>query len=60
MSVTENYEIIDHEYDVVVVAVAHDEFRALGAEGIRGYCNSNGLVYDIKYVLPADEVDGRL
>jgi UDP-N-acetyl-D-galactosamine dehydrogenase len=47
-------------YDVVVLAVAHDEFCALGAEGIRAYCNGNAIVYDIKYVLPADAVDDRI
>ena len=47
-------------YDVVVLAVAHNEFRALGADGIRAYGNGNGIVYDIKYVLPADAVDDRL
>jgi UDP-N-acetyl-D-galactosamine dehydrogenase len=47
-------------YDVVVVAVAHDEFRALGEKGIRAFGKSNSILYDIKYVLPADAVDGRL
>ncbi len=47
-------------YDVAVLAVAHNEFRALGAEGIRSICKENSVVYDIKYVLPADAVDDRL
>jgi UDP-N-acetyl-D-galactosamine dehydrogenase len=47
-------------YDVVVVAVAHDAFRALGEKGIRAFGKSNSILYDIKYVLPADAVDGRL
>ena len=47
-------------YDVVVIAVAHNEFRELGAEGIRAFCNGNSIVYDIKYVLPPDAVDDRL
>ena len=48
------------EYDVVVLAVAHEQFRALGTDGIRRYCKENAVVYDIKYVLPADAVDDRL
>ena len=48
------------EYDVVVLAVAHDQFRALGTDGIRSFCKENAVVYDIKYVLPADQVDDRL
>ena len=47
-------------YDGVVIAVAHREFRALGAAGIRGFCKDTSVLYDIKYVLPADQVDDRL
>ena len=47
-------------YDVVVIAVAHDQFKALGVDGIRSFGKATMLVYDIKYVLPADAVDDRL
>ena len=47
-------------YDVVVIAVAHDEFRALGQPGIRAFGKEKSILYDIKYVLPAEQVDGRL
>ena len=47
-------------YDVVLIAVAHDQFKALGADGIRAFGNATSLVYDIKYVLPQDAVDDRL
>jgi UDP-N-acetyl-D-galactosamine dehydrogenase len=47
-------------YDVVVVAVAHKEFRELGVEGLRKLCKKAHVVYDIKLVFPASEVDGRL
>ena len=47
-------------YDVVVLAVAHDQFRALGAEGLRQFGRPGALIYDIKYLLPADLSDGRL
>ena len=47
-------------YDVVVIAVAHREFRELGANGIRALGKEPSVVYDIKYVLPADAVDDRL
>ena len=50
----------EEAYDVVVVAVAHDEFRALGAEGIRAFCKETSVLYDIKYILPSDAVDDRL
>ena len=48
------------EYDAVIVAVGHDQFRALGAEGIRAYGKPASVVYDVKYVLPRESVDGRL
>jgi UDP-N-acetyl-D-galactosamine dehydrogenase len=47
-------------YDVVVIAVAHDQFRDLGEQGIRGLGKETSVLYDIKYVLPTDAVDDRL
>ena len=47
-------------YDVAIVAVAHREFRELGARGVRRLCKKNHVVYDIKHVFTAAEVDGRL
>ena len=47
-------------YDVVILAVAHDQFRELGEGGIRALGKETSIVYDIKYVLPADAVDDRL
>ncbi len=47
-------------YDVVIVAVAHRQFRELGEGGIRAFGKESSVVYDIKYVLPADAVDDRL
>lgn len=47
-------------YDAVVVAVAHDEFRALGAAGARAYGRPGALLYDIKSLYPRIEVDARL
>jgi len=47
-------------YDAVVLAVAHDQYRALGAEGARRYGRPNALLYDIKSLYPRDSVDARL
>ncbi len=47
-------------YDVVVIAVAHDQFTVLGENGIREFGKETSVVYDIKYVLPAGAVDDRL
>ncbi len=48
------------DYDAVIVAVAHSEFRELGSDGIRAFCKDNAVLYDIKYVLSQDDVDDRL
>ena len=47
-------------YDVVIIAVAHDEFQALGVDGIRAFGKETSILYDIKYVLAAELVDDRL
>jgi UDP-N-acetyl-D-galactosamine dehydrogenase len=53
-------ELQPRRYDVGVVAVAHREFRDLGAAGVRKLCKKNHVIYDIKHVFKSDEVDGRL
>jgi len=47
-------------YDAVIVAVGHREFIAMGDKGIRALGKSSSVVYDVKYTLPRDAVDGRL
>lgn len=47
-------------YDAIVLAVAHDEVRALGAEGVRALGRGNAIVFDVKSVLPVESVQGRL
>jgi UDP-N-acetyl-D-galactosamine dehydrogenase len=51
---------INGKYDAILLAVAHDEFRELTSEQIRAYGKDNHVLYDIKYLLKVDEVDGRL
>ncbi|WP_151671416.1 Vi polysaccharide biosynthesis UDP-N-acetylglucosamine C-6 dehydrogenase TviB [Nitrincola schmidtii] len=50
----------DGTYDAILLAVAHDEFKSLGADVIHAWGKDPHLLYDIKYVLPADQVDMRL
>jgi UDP-N-acetyl-D-galactosamine dehydrogenase len=47
-------------YDAVVLAVAHDEFRAMGAEAIRALGKADHVLYDLKYILRPEESDLRL
>ena len=51
---------IKGKYDAIILAVSHDEFKALTLEEIRAYGKQSHVLYDIKYILKADESDGRL
>jgi len=53
-------ELKPGRYDAAVIAVAHQEFRELGAKGVRRLCRRKHVVYDIKHVFPAAAVDARL
>jgi len=48
------------KYDAIILAVAHDQFKDLGVEAIRKFGRRESIIYDIKSILPADQVDGRL
>ncbi|KZC19225.1 MULTISPECIES: nucleotide sugar dehydrogenase [Rhodanobacter] len=47
-------------YDAIVLAVAHQAFLDLGSEGIRRFGREHCALFDIKSLLPATTVDGRL
>lgn len=47
-------------YDGMILAVAHQEFREMGAEVLRSFGKAGALLYDLKYVLPAIDADLRL
>ena len=47
-------------YDAIMLAVAHQQFRAMGVRVIRALGKANSVLYDLKYVLPASESDLRL
>ncbi|WP_246059171.1 Vi polysaccharide biosynthesis UDP-N-acetylglucosamine C-6 dehydrogenase TviB [Shimia litoralis] len=47
-------------YDAVVLAVAHSEFAAMGAEGLRKLGREDHVLYDLKYALPTNDSDLRL
>ena len=47
-------------YDAIILAVAHYQFKDMGAAAIRALGKSNAVLYDLKYVLSAQESDLRL
>lgn len=50
----------DSTYDGVILAVAHEEFKVMGADKMRKLGKANHVLYDLKYVLDQSEVDIRL
>ncbi len=50
-------KIDSQQFDAAVLAVAHDEFKALDIES---FLKKNHIIFDVKGVLPKDKVDGRL
>lgn len=47
-------------YDGIVLAVAHHQFRGMGAHSIRRLGKPAHVLYDLKYLLRAEEADLRL
>tara|TARA_B110000211_G_scaffold228516_1_gene284873 strand:+ start:1302 stop:2576 length:1275 start_codon:yes stop_codon:yes gene_type:complete len=47
-------------YDAIIIAVAHSQFKELGAENIRKLGKKNHVLYDLKYILPKNSADMRL
>lgn len=49
--------IPNQKYDAIIVSVAHNEFLNMD---VRQYLKDNGVIFDVKCILPRDIVDGRL
>lgn len=50
----------EDSYDAIILVVAHNEFKEIGIEQFRKFGRDEHILYDIKYIFTADEVDGRL
>ncbi len=63
-SSTYGYKLVETpeagKYDAAILTVSHDQFRQMGVAGIRRLMKPDHVIYDVKYVLPKEEVDGRL
>jgi len=53
-------EPVEGQYDAIMLAVAHDMFKSLGAGGVRAFGKTDALFYDLKSVFTAVESDLRL
>ncbi len=48
------------KYDAMIIAVAHQQFKVMGADAIRALGKADHVLYDLKYVLSQAESDLRL
>jgi UDP-N-acetyl-D-glucosamine/UDP-N-acetyl-D-galactosamine dehydrogenase len=53
-------ELQPSQYDAVVLAVAHEAFKAQPADSFRALGKTQHVLYDLKYLLPAEASDLRL
>lgn len=53
-------DLMDGSYDAIVLAVSHKQFVEMGIEKIRALGKTNCVLFDVKYLFPANQVDGRL
>lgn len=47
-------------YDAIILAVAHKQFIALGSSWVRTFGKPGAVLFDVKQIFKAEEVDGRL
>lgn len=47
-------------YSAIVLAVGHDQFKAMGVEGIRSFGVQGAVLYDVKGIFEKNKVDSRL
>ncbi|ADU91873.1 Vi polysaccharide biosynthesis UDP-N-acetylglucosamine C-6 dehydrogenase TviB [Taylorella equigenitalis] len=52
--------VSDGQYDGIILAVGHKEFREMGVDKIRALGKENHVLYDLKYVLDKEDSDIRL
>lgn len=63
---THKAQQVGHHPDVILAGRRTNDgmgayvFVALGAEGLRALCKPRSVIYDVKSVLPREDVDGRL
>ena len=48
------------KYNGIIIAVAHDQFKNIGPEGIRKFGTQKHVLYDLKYILSENQSDMRL
>jgi UDP-N-acetyl-D-galactosamine dehydrogenase len=47
-------------YDVVLIAVAHNEYKKIGLTNIKNLCKKNSVIFDLKNLFNSNKVDLKL
>jgi len=58
--ITDQQLLPTNYYDAVILAVAHNQFKSMSENDFRKLGKQNHILYDIKYLLKPEQVDGRL
>jgi UDP-N-acetyl-D-galactosamine dehydrogenase len=53
-------QLPENKYDAIVLAVAHDEFKKMSIAEIKALGKPHAIIYDLKYLFPAEQTDARL
>lgn len=53
-------KVNSESYDAIILAVAHQQFKDMGVASIRALGKSPSVLYDLKYLFSAHDVDLRL
>jgi UDP-N-acetyl-D-galactosamine dehydrogenase len=53
-------KIDDHTYDVILVLVAHNQFKNFGLNKIKASCKKNHIIFDIKNLFKNNKLDFKL
>ncbi|WP_296243939.1 MULTISPECIES: Vi polysaccharide biosynthesis UDP-N-acetylglucosamine C-6 dehydrogenase TviB [unclassified Psychrobacter] len=59
-SITPIAQLVTAQYDGIILAVAHEQFVAMGIENIRALGKDNHVLYDLKYLFTKEDADIRL
>lgn len=59
-SITPIAQLVTAQYDGIILAVAHEQFVAMGIESIRALGKDNHVLYDLKYLFTKEDADIRL
>ena len=53
-------ELEENKFDGIVLAVAHQQFKQMDIGSIRALGKNASVIYDLKYLFPAEQTDARL